>query len=278
MLALAIVALLSSAPAPRETATVFVGEGPPPTARVIAEAWAFVVPKAPALSEQARGEGPEAPSLLLAVPDLGRVALRPIPGALPEAELADRARRSLATLLSDTPLAPHAARIELVVEPDERVPRARRLDALVTLAAAVARASSAVAIELPGARVIHPAAFVINAVREGSALSVVWVGLELSGTTEDIALTSVGLARIGLMELQLGAPRRRVGQAIVTFYELVAELVRRGADVPDGGVLERAADDALEVRHVPGADGKTSLMRVELPTGRHEGPRPPPDR
>lgn len=267
MWVLAIVALISSAPPPRETATVLVGEGPPPTAKAIAEAWAMLVPKAPPLSEQARGEGPDAPSLVLAVPGLGRVELRPSPGALPEAELADRARRSLATLLSDAPIAPHAARLELSVEPDERVPRARRMDALVTLTAAVARASGAVAIELPGARVIHPAAFVINAVREGSALSVVWVGLELSGTTEDVALTSVGLARIGLMELQLGAPRRRVGQAIVTFYELVAELVRRGADVPDGGALERTADEALKVRHVLRADGKASVMRVELPTG-----------
>jgi len=263
---LVLVALVGAAPEPAETAVVLVPDGPAPTASAVIDAHAALAPKAPPLSREAAGQGPGAPLMRLRLPTVGRFEVRAAAGPLPEVELADGARRSLASLLSDTPMAPHLARHVVTFTPEKtETPKDRGLDALVRVAAAIARASGGVAIQLPGARVVHPADFVINAVREGSALSIVWVGLELSGTTEEVALTSVGLARVGLGELQLGAPRRRVGEALVTFYELVAALVRRGADVPDGGALGRDADEALPVRRVPGPDGASVVTRVELP-------------
>ena len=248
----------------KESALVLVPEGAPPTAQAVIDAYAALVPKSAALEIVAAGERGDAASVwALRVPRVGRIDARAIAVPVPAEAISEGARRSLASLLSDAPIAPHAAQLVLELTPDAEVPPARALDAFTTVAAAAARASDAAAIMLPRARVTHPADFVINAVRERSALSIIWVGLELSGTTDDVVLTSVGLTRVGRSELQLGAPRRRIGQAIVMFHELVAEVLRRDADVPDDGTLGREAAEKLPVRLVPGADGRT-VMRVDF--------------
>jgi len=93
----------------------------------------------------------------------------------------------------------------------------------------------------------------------------VWVGLELSGTTERVLLTSVGLSQVGPEELQLGSPRRHIGAAIVMFYELAAVLVARAGAVTDGATIGRDDEEKLPVRHVPGPDGKRLVTRVDHP-------------
>ncbi len=199
-----------------------------------------------------------APELMKAVVDAGGLTLAGVGKAklvaqkvaLPNADAAYR--RGITPLISDETLPAHAARLDLELRPEAGAAPARVMDALVALASAACQVSGCVAVYFAAGEVVHPATYVLAATRDRLPRAWLWVGFELGGTTAELTLTSVGLAKLGLKELRLATARKHIGAAIETYLDLIAIVTARGSDFPDGHTLARKTKAPLVVRHVEG--------------------------
>jgi hypothetical protein len=73
------------------------------------------------------------------------------------------------------------------------------------------------------------------------------------------------MKQLGLPELLLEAPKKSAGQALETFFNLLAYVAERGKALPEGDTVGRTADERLPVHYVPSpADPKEKVWRVEL--------------
>lgn len=224
---------------PEIGASVLLARAVPPDAVVLRQA-----------VQELAGEAPRevAPGVLEAA-RLGRVTLTS-GEALADMEAA-RAR-GLSKILTDEPLPAHVASWHLALAPAAGLSKVAALDAVTRLAAALARSTDAVGVYFEAGRVMHPARWVLGALREKTPAAWLWVGFELGGDKERLTLTSLGLGQAGLAELELGAARADIGAAIETFFELVARALARGSDFPDGAELAREGKSPLVVRRAAG--------------------------
>lgn len=200
--------------------------------------------------EELAGEAPRevAPGVFEAA-RLGRVTVTP--GKALEGMDAARAR-GLSKILTDEVLPQHAASWRVALAPAVGLSRVAGLDAVTRIAAALARSPDAVGVYFEAGKVMHPAAWVLGALREKTPAAWLWVGFELGGDKDRLTLTSLGLAEAGLAELELAAARADIGAAIETFFELVARALARGSDFPDGTELAREGKSPLVVRRAAG--------------------------
>lgn len=160
-------------------------------------------------------------------------------------------RRGITPLISDEKLAAHSARLDIELVPKPGVAMGQVMDALVALASAACQVSAGTAVYFASGNVLHPATYVAALARDRLPRGWLWVGFELGGTTTQLTFTSIGLAKIGMMELRLSTARRDVGAAIETFLDLVTMALARGSDFPDGHAFARTKSAPLIVKQVP---------------------------
>ncbi len=197
---------------------------------------------------------PEGKGTAFRLPGIGRAVVRVERAPLAGAEAAFR--RGITALISDEVLAPHVAQLVIEVVPDAGVARLAVVDALALLGTMTCQLeASAIGVYFAAGRVLQPAKYVLGAARDKLPRGWLWVGFELGGNTSELTFTSIGLAKAGLMELQLVSQRRDVGAAIETFFELITLALTRDNDFPDAHELRRTSGGPLVVRHAEGKDG-----------------------
>jgi len=199
------------------------------------------------------------------LPGIGRVQVRVDDRPLAEAEAAFK--RGITSLISDAVLAPHVAQLVVELTPEAGTARVAALEALTSLGiVACQRDASTAGVYFAAGRVLQPAPYVLGAARDKLPKGWLWVGFELGGNTSELTFTSIGLAKKGLLELQLTTARRDVGAAIETFFDLVALALARDQDFPDGHEFARKSGTPLVVRH--GEVGGSQVWRVAYVPGK----------
>jgi|GEM_PF-3340630 len=238
-----------------ESASVLLAEAPIPDGKMLVGAYNKLTGAGAALVADEKG------GTRIALPGLGVASVRLEKSALANAELAFK--RGITSLISDEVLAPHVAQWVIDLVPDAGVARLAAVDALAQLATiACQQNASAVGVYFAAGRVAQPATYVLAAARDKLPRGWLWVGFELGGTTAELHFASIGLAKAGLMELELVTQRRDVGAAIETFFQLVMLALGRDKDFPDGFAIARTDSTPLAVKHVDGAAG-AKLWRVD---------------
>ncbi len=254
MLSLLVAVLVAASPQPERVERASVLLETPRELELTAWRDAFAA-HAPDLAPPFAGHAPELMKAAvegggLVIAGVGKAKLVPQRVALPNAEAAFR--HGITPLISDEKLPAHAARLDVEMVPEVGAAPARVMDALVALTSAACQASSGVAVYFASGDVVHPATYVLAAVRDRLPRGWLWVGFELGGTTAQLTLTSIGLTKVGLKELRLTSARKDIGAAIETYLDLVAMVLARGSDFPDGHPLARKSKAPLVVRHVDG--------------------------
>lgn len=225
----------------------------------IRKSWRRVAPGQPPLEVAPAGdEG----ALVLRSARIGAATLRfsskPMDGA-------DEAfKRSLSAIITDDPAPKHNAHIRVTLAPPSGLAAKDALDLVARLSIAIARAHDGVGVHFGSGAVLHPAKYALATLRDDLPLAWLWVGIELGGTTSELTLTSRGLAVVGLRELSLVVERADIGRAIQSYFELLALMLQRGEDFPDGHELPRQDAPPFVVRHAVHADG-TPLARIVFP-------------
>lgn len=240
------VALALAAPPPDEgalKASVLIAEAVALDAARFAEAYAQIASDEPAPEVTAQSAG----RLKVASARFGEAELRVENGRLAGAD--EAFRRGLSALISDAEAPAHTGRVVIALRPKQGLPMSAAAHALARLAVAGSRAWQGVGIHFAEAGVLHPASFGYKVIKDRLPLSWLWVGIALGGTKDEPRLMSRGLAATGLRELVLEVKRREVGYAIESFFELVALVLTRGSDFPDGHEIERKDAPAFVVRH-----------------------------
>ncbi len=254
-LALVVAMTLAAAPPPvaSEEASVLIAEAVALDATKIAKAWREVAADAAPLAIEAR-DG----RLVVTVAGVGEAVVRVEAGRLEGAAAAFS--RGLSALISDEAAPAHGARVVIALTKGPKVARSAAMEALARLGLGVMRAVDGVGVHFAAGQVLHPKGFAAGVLRDRLPLSWLWVGIELGGTKDALRLMSRGLGESGLRELVLEVKRQDIGFAIQSFYELVALVLARGSDYPDGHELAREDAPAFVVRH--GDEGGVGVWRI----------------
>jgi hypothetical protein len=261
----------SKSPPPPERASVLLEVAPAKDAKAAAPArrldaaalskrWREVRADEPAIVVEADAADPTV--LAVSSERFGKASLRLVDGPL--AGAAEAYKRGLSALITDESAPAHNARIAVELRARQGMTGREALDALAALCLAATRAYEGVGIHFESGGVLQPAGYALAALRDRLPLAWLWVGIELGGTTSKLLQTSRGLARAGLMELELEVERREIGRAIESFFELVALALARGDDFPDGHELARKDAPPFVVRHGAREDG-SKVWRIAFP-------------
>lgn len=190
------------------------------------------------------------------------------PGAVPNREADEAARFSVSALGTGWTLGPHRSHIIVTSRVEESCGHVERLTRHSRAVAAIAEATSAVAVYDGQAGATHDACFyveVFEAIDDQLAL-MIWTGISVASEEgRRVSLLTLGMQQLGLPNLLLSAPKRKMGEALGFAFDLLAYQVKRGGPIPEGETVGRSASEKLKVRYVasPIRAGER-VARVEL--------------
>ena len=140
--------------------------------------------------------------------------------------------------------------------------------AATRLAAAVCQAGDAVGVYWGNAgHVLEPGAFVKDATATDAPVHL-WVGLVISGKTEDgpYSMSSCGMAELGLPELEVVDTATLPAELADIGYSLVAYLVENGPVLEDGHTFGPTAEIKWRVEHTRSVFRRGErVLRLHLP-------------
>ncbi len=188
-----------------------------------------------------------------------------LPGPVPNGEADEAASRSLSSFREGGfTVPPHHAHL-LVVTLGEDTKSAAGLARHTRLVAAVTRAAEAVAVYEGSAGATHEPDFYVDMVGEATYPSMVWNGLSLLRTGEQVELLSLGMKQLDLPDLLLVAPASEGNAALEFFFDLLAYIAGRGERIAEGHTVGRDADEKLVVHYVPSPiDEDVEVARVSM--------------
>lgn len=203
--------------------------------------------------------------------DDGLLGIGLMPGPVPKQEAEWHAERSLAAVQGGWKLPPHRAHLAVFWKAAPQVPARLAVKRFTWLLAAVTEAAKGVAVYWADAGATHPGRYFTEVARHGPDLLItLWSGVSVASDRGDpnrMSLVSLGMAQLGLPDLELSVPRSiEKADALGVLYRFLSYVLERGAPIPDGDTIGRTEQERLKVRYVPSPvapDAK--VWRVELP-------------
>lgn len=189
---------------------------------------------------------------------------------VPEQEADQAFTRSYSAWLDEGgKLPPHRAHLVVFFRDAPGRSRFDELTRFTYLLAAVAQASQATAVAWGNAGATHEARYFVSVARERDPdrMLPLWCGFEAVKDGQGRAsLVTVGMRRqLGIMELRVTAPQRKLAESIGPMYELLAQAARRGGPVPEGETVGGSAGERLKVRYERSPlDPADRVWRVDL--------------
>jgi hypothetical protein len=190
---------------------------------------------------------------------------------VPKGEADQHAQFSFAGVRNGWKLPPHRAHLIVFLREPGSVPPIQGVRRFAWLLASVAKAARAEGIYWADSGATHHAGYFAEAAAGESPLAMtILSGLSEAsdrGNPERMSLLSLGMAQLGLPDLELSAPRSvPKDDALGFMFDLLSYVLKRGAAIPEGETVGRTEDERLPVRYVPSpVDPKVKVWRVELP-------------
>lgn len=187
------------------------------------------------------------------------------PGPVPNREADEAASRSVSALRKGGfTVPPHHAHL-LVTTLGPATKTADGLARHTRIVAAVTRASGAVAVYEGSAGATHEPNFYVGVAGDVTYPTMLWNGLSLIRTEDQLELLSLGMAQLELPDLLLVTPASEGNAALEFFFDLLAYVASRGEKITEGETVGRDADEKLVVRYVPSpVDEDVEVARVSL--------------
>jgi hypothetical protein len=191
-----------------------------------------------------------------------------VPAAVPRGEADDAARYSVSALGTGWKLAPHTAHLIVTLPAAAEDPAIKSLSTFTSLIAAVAQASGAVGIYWGEAHATHDTEFFISTARERewAPKLMLWTGISVARESDGrLSLLSLGMKQLGLPDLLMISPQSEDGNALGSFFDLLAYVAERGEPLPEGDTIGRTSDERRPVTYVPSpVDPSKKVWRVEF--------------
>jgi len=247
-----------------------------PKATSVVDAYARIAPAAsrPVMVVEAPPKDGKSPPDVLAF-DLGKdgtLLVMLVPSPVPKGEADEHARWSLLGATKGWKPEPHKAHAIVLWQQAQALPAVESARHFTWMLAAVAQASAAVGIYWGDSGATHPVDYFVQvAGQEGNALlATLWSGISIAadgGDPNRMSVVTVGMSQVGLLDLEVTAPRSRpMGETVTFMMDLLGYALTRGKVVPQGETVGRTADERLTVRHAPSpVDPKKRVWRVDLP-------------
>jgi uncharacterized protein DUF4261 len=198
----------------------------------------------------------------------GFVAAMPVP--VPNREADDGAQFSVSSMGTGWQLPPHQAHLLVTWSGDESSPVVDNLSCYTSFLAAVTKVAGGVGVYWGTAGATHDPDFFLSLAEDPSpgARLMLWTGVSIAREPDGrLSLLSLGMQKqLELPDLLLVAPKSmRGGEALGTFFDLLAYLADRGEPLPEGDTVGRTAEEKLPVRYVPSpVSPDKSVWRVEI--------------
>ncbi len=232
-----------------------------PSADRVQAAWRRISPEAGPLTVGApKQEG----ALELRASGGGGVVLALIPAPIPGGEAEAASQRSIAYLAGAFEPSSHQAHLVAAGTAEDR--SAQALARFTRLVAAVAEASEATAVYWGEGQVTHPLAFFVEVAREQAVPAVLWNGVSIARDGDRVSLLSLGMAQLGLRDLEITAPVSRSVEAMEWLFHLLGYVAGRGEDIPDGDTVGRSANERIRVQHrVHPVEAGSQVVHIAMP-------------
>jgi hypothetical protein len=193
-----------------------------------------------------------------------------MPAPVPDGEADEATERSLSGLSGSWSMPEHRAHLVLVQEGAKDGDLAQ-LVSFTRVAAAIVRATGAIALYWGEARATHHPEFVVNIAHSEIPLPL-WAGLSVASKGKGFELLSVGMHQLELPDLLLNAPSLE-GETLEFFYDLLAYITRRGKALPEGETVGRDDKERLKIKYVPSPlDAKQKVWSITLPAPKVKKP------
>jgi hypothetical protein len=198
----------------------------------------------------------------------GTAFVAAVPLEVPNGEADGGAQFSVSAIGTGWKLPPHKAHLVVTLRHSSHPSPVEAVSRFTSLLAAVAKASDAVGIYWGSARATHDASFFVATAESTQIVPriLLWTGVSIANAPDArLSLLSLGMHQLDLPDLLLIAPRSAGGEALETFFDLLAYVAERGSALPDGDTVGRNPGERLPVLYVPSpVDANTKVWRVEL--------------
>ena len=199
----------------------------------------------------------------------GTVFVALLAAPVPNGEADDATRFSMSAMGTNWKPPPHAAHLLVTLSGLESESKQTVMLCFTSLVAAVCKASGAVGVYFGDAGATHDPEFFMAVAREPELVSLLmlWTGVSVARESDGrLSMLSLGMQQLDLPDLLLVAPRSTPGtEALATFFDLLAYVVRREEAIPDGDTVGRSAEERLSVHYVSSPrDNTKQVWRVEL--------------
>lgn len=241
-----------------------------PDAKKVAEAFAFYAAPGEQIrqAESTEDDKDDEPSSLLTFVGPGNAMmmamLMPIP--IPGDEAESNVQFSLSSFKDGWKLPPYQAHVMVTMMGGEGSPT-DTMSLFTAFIAAFTAASSAVGVYWGNAGATHSRDFVLAIAEEKDPAPrlMLWSGISMAREADGrVSLLSLGMSQLGLPDLLLTPKKLAPGDAIMTFYDLLAYCLSLGKPIPAGNTVGRTADERIPVRYVPSPrDPSVKVMHVD---------------
>lgn len=203
------------------------------------------------------------------IPDLVYVGVKLVEAPIPNREAETYVRTGIASLCEPPwALGPHRAHL-IVSQVGPLVERARvdQLAVFTRVVAAIAEASSAVGVYSGAALATNSTAFYVEMAStepELPGLLMLWNGVALAGNADRVRVLSLGMAQLGLPNVQVTAPVARPG-VLAEMFEILADFASHGSPLAMGDTFETKAGQRILVGYEPSPLGDGNpVWRIDL--------------